>query len=80
MFVATHIWKILLALAFCAALAVAVQFLRISRYEYISESNGGYLLRIDRWREKVCWIAMTDGMSDILQSRSKIAVDVAECD
>jgi hypothetical protein len=74
-FVVTHAWKILLTLGFCAALVLGVQFLRIARYEYI-ETQGQYLLRIDRLRGHVCWIAPAEATASVL----RLTLTIEECD
>jgi hypothetical protein len=66
MYVLTHWWRILLGFALCVLLVVAVQFLRIARYEYMLSPSEGYLLRIDRLRGQVCWIPIPSAASQTL--------------
>jgi hypothetical protein len=74
-FFVTHVWKLLVALAFCAMLVLAVQFLRIARYEYIEQPGGQYVLRVDRLRGRRCWIALYPETGEELRLR----VTIAEC-
>jgi hypothetical protein len=74
MFFVTHVWKILLALAFCAMFVLGVQFLRIARYEYRGpeKGSGEYLLRINRLHGSICWIATDEQTRVAMHSQSNL--------
>jgi hypothetical protein len=75
-FFVTHLCKVLVVLAFCATLVIGVQFLRIARYEYIQPPSGQYVLRVDRLRGHICWIATTAQTATVL----RLTLTIDECD